>query len=174
MDKPTSKKLEVIIPAFRAHSQTFVMVLDGISEEDAKKRIDGKTNHIIWMVGNFINMRYSLGWVLGLKKEDPFSDLFFQGKALDENFIYPTLAQLKENFHKISPLVYQKLLEATDEDLDKDFPMGMGVDFFKEDVLNFVGMCIGREDYLSGQLGLMRKILDYEGMKYNFDKDLKY
>ncbi len=174
MDKPTSKKLEVIIPAFRAHSQTFVMVLDGISEEDAKKRIDEKTNHIIWMVGNFINMRYSLGWVLGLKEEDPFSDLFFQGKALDENFIYPTLAQLKENFHKISPLVYQKLLEATDEDLDKDFPMGMGVDFFKEDVLNFVGMCIGREDYLSGQLGLMRKILDYEGMKYNFDKDLKY
>jgi len=174
MDKPTSKKLEVIIPAFRAHSQTFVMVLDGISEEDAKTRIDGKTNHIIWIVGNFINMRYSLGWVLGLKEEDPFSDLFFQGKALDENFIYPTLAQLKENFHKISPLVYQKLLEATDEDLDKDFPMGMGVDFFKEDVLNFVGMCIGREDYLSGQLGLMRKILDYEGMKYNFDKDLKY
>jgi len=174
MDKPTSKKLEVIIPAFRAHSQTFVMVVDGISEEDAKKRIDEKTNHIIWMVGNFINMRYSLGWVLGLKEEDPFSDLFFQGKALDENFIYPTLVQLKESFHKISPLVYQKLLEATDEDLDKDFPMGMGVDFFKEDVLNFVGMCIGREDYLSGQLGLMRKILGYEGMKYNFDKDLKY
>ncbi len=174
MDKSTSKKLDIVIPAFRAHSQTFVMVLDGISEEDAKKRIDGKTNHIIWMVGNFVNMRYSLGWVLGLKEEDPFSDLFFQGKALDESFNYPTLSQLKESFHKISPLVYEKLLQATDEDLDKDFPMGMGVDFFKEDVLNFVGMCIGREDYLSGQLGLMRKILGYEGMKYNFDKDLKY
>lgn len=42
MDKPTSDKLDIVIPAFRAHSQTFVMVLDGISEEDAKKRIDGK------------------------------------------------------------------------------------------------------------------------------------
>ncbi|MFC4685322.1 DinB family protein [Epilithonimonas pallida] len=174
MDKPTSDKLGIVIPAFRAHSQTFVMVLDGISEEDAKKRIDGKTNHIIWMVGNFVNMRYSLGWVLGLKEEDPFSKLFFQGKALDENFNYPTLEQLKDSFHKISPLVYQKLLQVTDEDLDKAFPMGMDVDFFKEDVLNFIGMCIGREDYLAGQLGLMRKILGYEGMKYNFDKDLKY
>lgn len=174
MDKPTSDKLDIVIPAFRAHSQTFVMVLDGISEEDAKKRIDGKTNHIIWMVGNFVNMRYSLGWVLGLKEEDPFSELFFQGKALDENFNYPTLEQLKDSFHKISPLVYQKLLQVTDEDLDKAFPMGIDVDFFKEDVLNFIGMCIGREDYLAGQLGLMRKILGYEGMKYNFDKDLKY
>ena len=174
MDKPKSKKLEVIIPAFRSHSQTFVMVLEGISEEDAKKRIEGKTNHIIWMVGNFINMRYNLGWVLGLKEEDPFSDLFFQGKALDESFNYPTLEQLKESFHKISPLVYQKLLEATDEDLDKDFPMGMGIDFFQENVLNFTGMCISREDYLSGQIALMRKILGYDAMKYNFDKELKY
>ena len=174
MDKPKSKKLEVIIPAFRSHSQTFVMVLEGISEEDAKKRIEGKTNHIIWMVGNFINMRYNLGWVLGLKEEDPFSDLFFQGKALDESFNYPTLEQLKESFHKISPLVYQKLLEATDEDLDKDFPMGMGIDFFQEIVLNFAGMGISREDYLSGQIALMRKILGYDAMKYNFDKELKY
>jgi hypothetical protein len=67
---------------------------------------------------------------------------------LDESLTYPTLQELKEDFHKISPLVYQKLLEATDEELDKAFPMGMNIDFFPETVLNFVGMCIGREDYL--------------------------
>jgi hypothetical protein len=80
MDKPTSDKLDIVIPAFRAHSQTFVMVLDGISEEDAKKRIDGKTNHIIWMVGNFVNMRYSLGWVLGLKKKILSANYFSREK----------------------------------------------------------------------------------------------
>lgn len=174
MDQPISKKLDIIIPAFRAHSQTFVMVLDGISEEDAKKRIEGKTNHIIWMVGNFLDMRFALGNMLGLDEKNPYSNLFFQGKALDESFNYPTLSELIESFHHISPLVYQKLLEATDGDLDKDFPMGMGVDFFKENVLNFVGMCISREDYLSGQIALMRKILGYDAMKYNFDKELKY
>ncbi|TDX87271.1 DinB family protein [Epilithonimonas xixisoli] len=174
MDQPNSKKLDIIIPAFRAHSQTFMMVLDGISEEDAKKRIDGKTNHIIWMVGNFLDMRYALGNVLGLDAKNPHSDLFFQGKALDESFSYPSLEELKANFHQISPLVYQKLLDATDEDLDQDFPMGMGVDFFKENTLNFVGMCISREDYISGQIALMRKILGYNAMKYDFDKDLKY
>lgn len=31
MDIPTSDKLDIIIPAFRGHSQNFLMVLDGIS-----------------------------------------------------------------------------------------------------------------------------------------------
>ena len=174
MDTPKSKKLDIIIPAFRGHSQNFLMVLEGISEEDAKKRIGGKTNHIIWMAGNFLDMRYALGNVLGLNEDNPQGELFFQGKALNEDFVYPTLEELRENFHHISPLVYQKLLVLSDEDLDADFPMGMNIDFFPENVLNFVGMCIGREDYLCGQIGLMRKILGYEGMKYDFDTNMNY
>lgn len=174
MDTPTSNKLDIIIPAFRGHSQNFLMVLDGISEEDALQRIEGRTNHIIWMAGNFLDMRYALGSVLRVQEEFEFRDFFFQGKALDESFKYPSLQQLKDAFHKISPLVYDKLLQVSDEDLDKAFPMGMNIDFFPETILNFVGMCIGREDYLCGQIGLMRRILGYEGMKYDFDKDLKY
>jgi len=174
MDTPTSKQLEIIIPAFRGHSQNFLMVLDGISAQDALKRVEGKTNHIIWMAGNFLDMRYALGSVLGIQEEFEFKELFFQGKSLDESFTYPSLEQLKDAFHKISPLVYQKLLEVSDEELDKAFPMGMNIDFFPETVLNFIGMCIGREDYLCGQIGLMRRILGYEGLKYEFDKNLKY
>ncbi|WP_144282926.1 DinB family protein [Chryseobacterium echinoideorum] len=174
MDTSKSPKLNIIIPAFRGHSQNFLMVLNGISEEDALKRVEGKTNHIIWMAGNFLDMRYAMGSVLGLNEEFEFKDLFFQGKALDENVDYPTLEQLKSSFHKISPLVYKKLLEVPDEDLDKAFPMGMNIDFFPETILSFIGMCIGREDYLCGQIGLMRRILGYEGMKYDFDENMKY
>lgn len=174
MDTPKSPKLDIIIPAFRGHSQNFLMALDQIAEEDALKRVEGKTNHIIWMAGNFLDMRYAMGNVLGLDEKFEFRDYFFQGKALDENLDYPTLEQLRESFHKISPLVYRKLLEVKEEDLDKAFPMGMNIDFFPETVLNFVGMCIGREDYLCGQIGLMRRILGYEGIKYNFDENMKY
>ena len=174
MDTPKSTKLDIIIPAFRGHSQTFLLVLDGISEEDALKRIEGRTNHIIWMVGNFLDMRYSLGKALGLQEEFEYKDFFFQGKASDESLDYPSLEQLKDSFHKISPVVYRKLLDVADEELEQSFPMGMDIDFFPENILNFIGMCIGREDYLSGQIGLMRRILGYEGMKYDFDNDLKY
>ena len=174
MDTPKSKKMEVIIPAYRMHSQSFMNVLDGISEEDALKRIENKINHIVWMAGNFVNMRYGLGWVLGIQEEDPYSDLFFQGKALDESFKYPTLTELKDNFHAISSKVYQRLLEVTDEELEEMFEIGMNIPFVKETKLNFAGMCIGREDYLCGQMGLMRRILNYPGMKYDVNENLKY
>ena len=174
MDTPKSKKMELVIPAYRMHSQSFLNVLDGISEEDALKRVENKPNHIVWMAGNFINMRYGLGAVLGLPVQDPYNDLFFQGKALDESFNYPSLADLKKNFHEISSRVYQKLFDITDEELDEIFEIGMNIPFIKETKLNFVGMCIGREDYLCGQIGLMRRILDYPGMKYDVDENLKY
>lgn len=47
IDHPKSHKIDIIIPAFRGHSQSFLLLIDGISEEDALKRIEGNTNHII-------------------------------------------------------------------------------------------------------------------------------
>ncbi|CEJ68889.1 hypothetical protein BN1195_01180 [Chryseobacterium oranimense G311] len=60
MDTPKSKKLEVIIPAYRMHSQSFLNALEGVSEEDALKRIEGKTNHIVWMAGTLSTC--VMGW----------------------------------------------------------------------------------------------------------------
>lgn|SRR5690606_1418054 len=174
MDMPLSQQLNVIIPAYRMHTQTFINALDGISEEDALKRIEGRTNHVVWMAGNFVNMRYGLADVLGIDEKDPFEDLFFQGRALDTTFNYPTLKELKANFHKISPVVYDALLKLTDARLKEEIPMGMNISFYPETLLNVIGMCIGRADYLCGQIGLMRRILNYPGMKYDVDNQIKY
>ncbi|WP_353185703.1 DinB family protein [Parapedobacter lycopersici] len=174
MDTSRSAQLNMIIPAYRMHTQIFMNALDGISEEDALKRIEGRTNHVAWMAGNFVNTRYGLAGVLGINEKDPFDDLFFQGKALDTQVTYPTLSELKANFHKISPVVYDALLKITDTRLKEEVPLHMNISFFPETLLNFIGMCIGREDYLCGQIGLMRRILDYPGMKYDVDEQLKY
>lgn len=174
MDTPASTKLEIIIPAYRMHSQTFYNALDGITEEAALKRIDNKTNHVVWMTGNLVNCRYWLGDFLGLDDKDPYEEVFKDGRTLDESLNYPTLEELKKSFETISPKVYQKLLSATDEQLDKKFSFGMNIPFVKENVLNMIGMSIGREDYLFGQIGLMRKLLDLKGMSYDIDKDLTY
>lgn len=96
------------------------------------------------------------------------------GKSLDENNEYPTLKELLANFHAISPQVYTKLLTVTDQELDELFPMGMGIPFIKEYKLNFIGMCIGRQDYLCGQMALMRRILNYQSIKYDLISDLEY
>jgi hypothetical protein len=174
MDTPKSTKLDIIIPAFRMHSQSFFNALDGISEELALERNNGKTNHVVWMAGNFINCRYWMANLLGQDDKDPNDDFFKDAKALDENMEYPTLDALRKNFADISPKVYQKLLEATDEELSKAFSFGMNVPFVEENVLNMIGMCIGREDYLLGQIGLMRKLLGLKGMSYEMNEKIDY
>ena len=174
MDTPTSKKLDIIIPAYRMHSQMFTNALEGISEEAALKRIDSNTNHVVWMTGNLVNCRYWIGNLLGIQETDPNENLFKEARSLDESLDYPSLAELKKNFASISPKAYQKLLSSTDDELEKDFPFGMNIPFIPENVLNMIGMCIGREDYLFGQIGLMRKLLGLKGMRYEVDESLKY
>lgn len=164
MDKATSKKLDIIIPAYRMHSQSFKNALDGISEEAALKRIENNTNHVVWMTGNLVNCRYWVGSLLGIADKDPYEDLFKEARTLDVSLDYPTLEALKKSFATISPKVYQKLLTATDGQLDRPFSFGMNMPFVPENVLNMIGMCIGREDYLLGQIGLMRKLLGLKGM----------
>ncbi|PWJ58260.1 hypothetical protein CLV98_104118 [Dyadobacter jejuensis] len=174
IDTSVSKKLDIIIPAYRMHSQSFRNALDGISEEAALRRMDNNTNHVVWMAGNLVNCRYWIGNLLGIDDKDPYEHLFNEARALDENFAYPTLEELKDSFAIISPKVYEMLLIAPDELLEMDYPFGMNVSFVKENVLNMIGMCIGREDYLLGQIGLMRKLLGLKGMRYDIDDSLSY
>ncbi|MBZ4190404.1 DinB family protein [Niabella beijingensis] len=172
--KTTASKLQLVIPAYRMHSQQFNNAIDGISDTDALKRIEGRTNHIVWMAGNLVNCRYWLADVLGIPDKDPNEALFKDAKALDESLAYPSLTVLKEEWHRISRVLFEKLNTVTDEALEEPYKFDMGVSFIKENKLNMVGMCLGREDYLFGQIGLMRRILDYPGMRYDMDETINY
>ncbi|MEO6916274.1 MAG: hypothetical protein ABI151_12020 [Chitinophagaceae bacterium] len=50
----------------------------------------------------------------------------------------------------------------------------MNITFVPESVLSMISMCIGREDYLFGQISLMRKLLSLKGMSYDIDENLNY
>lgn len=174
METPAARSLAVIIPGYRMHSQTFNNMLVGIKEADAQIRIENKTNHFTWMVGNLVNTRYWLAGILGIPKTDPNEDLFKEAKALDINAQYPSLDELNKEWHNISPLLYQKLLHIEEAELMEAYKFGMDVSYVEENKLNMVGMCIDRESYLLGQLGLMRKVLNYPGVRYDVDDNLGY
>ena len=174
VEKPVAKSLAIVIPAYRMHSQMFNNMLDGIRQEDAQTRIDNKTNHFAWMVGNLVNCRYWLAEVLGMPEKDPNENLFKDAKALDPDAHYPSLDDLKEQWHKISPILYQKLLFVEEAELEQPYNFGMNISYVEENKLNMIGMGMDRESYLFGQLGLMRKVLNYGAVKYDMDDHLSY
>lgn len=172
--KIKSNFLKIVIPAYRMRSQLFNNVLANINETDAKHRVNGRTNHILWMAGNLVNCRYWLGEALGLPYKDPHADLFSDAKALDENLNYPNLTALIGEWHKISPKLFDRLCNIIDDELLQPYSIGMETPFIEENYLNAIGMCLDREEYLFGQLGLMRRVLGYEAMKYDLDPSIKY
>jgi hypothetical protein len=174
IEKPAAKTLAIVIPGYRMHSQMFNNMLAGFRQEDAQTRLEGKTNHFAWMAGNLVNCRYWLANILGIPEKDPHEDLFKDAKALDANVQYPPMDELKNTWHKISPLLYQKLLSVTEAELEEAYEFGMNISYVEENKLNMVGMCIDRESYLFGQLGLMRKALGYEAVRYDIDDHLNY
>lgn len=174
MDKPIAQTMAIVIPAYRMHSQLFNNMITDIREEDAQKRIEDRTNHFTWMAGNLVNCRYWLGEVLGLSEKDPYEALFKDAKALDTTLEYPSLVSLKEQWHNISPLLYRKLITVDEPELNQAYPFGMDVPYVEENKRNMVGMFLDRASYLFGQLGLMRKVLGYEGVRYDLDDKLSY
>lgn len=174
MDKPKATTLAIVIPAYRMHSRLFNNLLDGIREEDAQKRIADRTNHFTWMVGNLVNCRYWLAGLLGIPEKDPYDALFKDAKALDVNAEYPTLQELKKQWHVISPQLYRKLLAVDETELGEAYAFGMNTPYVEENKLNMVGMSLDRQSYLFGQLGLMRRALGYEGVRYDLDDGLDY
>lgn len=174
IERPQAKTLAIAIPGYRMHSQMFNNMLAGIQEKDAQIRIDNKTNHFTWMVGNLVNCRYWLAGVLDIPEKDPNEHHFKDGKALDVAAKYPTLDELKTEWHKISPILYQKLLSVEDSELEQAFEFGMDIPYVEENKLIMVGMCLDRESYLFGQLGLLRKVLNYDAVRYDTDDNLNY
>ena len=174
MKQPVSSTLAIIIPSYRWHTQMFDNMLKDISNEHATKRVEGRTNNIIWILGNLVSCRYWLANVLGIEDKDPNGALFKEGKAYDENATYPALQDFKINWHSISKKLYEKLLSVTDEELNQPYDFGMSVDFVEENKLNMVGMGVDRCSYLLGQLGLLRRAVANVGTSYEVDKTINY
>ena len=152
-----------IIVQYDMHSDFFAKALDGISDKDAHNRLNTKANHIAWITGSLVQERYELAKTLGIDIRQSAHELFKDHKGIQEGITYPPLAQFREDWDTIRPLLRNAL-----EDLDKDllnssFDMMPGVPMTYFDLITFI---MYREANCIGQIALWRRLLGYEPMKY--------
>ena len=174
MQQPTSPYLNIVIPTFRWHTQMFDNMFKDLTEADAVKRIEERTNNIIWILGNLVNCRYWMADVLGIDEKDPHDDLFKEGKAYDASLKYPPLEEFKKSCHTISKKIYDRLMSVSNEELESAYDFGMEVAFMEQNKLNMIGMGVDRCSYLLGQLGLLRRAVANIGTSYDIDASVNY
>jgi len=140
----------------------FKNVLEGISDDDAHKRLGTKANHVAWLAGSAVQQRFEIAKLLGVEVQQTADDLFKNQKGIQDNVTYPPLATFKSDWEIITPILSEALIHTTDEKLDTILQMPG----FEMKTFDMVAFSVYREANLIGQIALWRRLLGYEAMKY--------
>ena len=161
-NKPESNRMYSLIVLYDMHTKFLTGAIDGISDNDAQNRLQTKAYHIAWITGSLVQERYELAKCLGVEAKSSANELFKNHQGIQEDVIYPILADFKKDWEIISPLLREALDKVTDEKLDRMFVMPeMSMPYF-----DYIAFMIYREANCIGQIALWRRLLGYEAMKY--------
>lgn len=163
-DKPLSNRIYGFMVLYDMHTTFYHNVLEGISDADALQRLETKANHVAWLAGSLLQERFDLANLLGISLKASSNELFKNHQGIKDGAAYPKLSECRTEWEVISPLLREKLLAVTEEELDNviDFEVEQ-MSFPLFDVLSFNTY---REANCIGQIALWRRLLGYEAMKY--------
>ncbi|MEP6512400.1 MAG: DinB family protein [Parafilimonas sp.] len=167
MGTTTNKKTSMfmLINLYDWHTKLFRNVIDGISDKDAQNRLGTKANHVAWLTGSLVNERYQLAKFMNVNMQQTSEELFEDHKGIQDNITYPSLSEFKKDWESISPVLKDAMMNVSEEQLNGADPFNMpgGPSTFFDTII----ACMDRESYCIGQIGLYRRLLGYEAMKYS-------
>lgn len=152
-----------LIVLYDMHTRFFKSALDGISDQDAHKRLNTKANHVAWLTGSLVQERHELANAFGIDVKQSAHDFFKDNKGIQDEVTYPSLSVFLKDWESISPVLRDALINTTAEKLDANFEMMPGMTMTYFDLISFI---IYREANCIGQIALWRRLLGYEPMKY--------
>ncbi len=156
--------IHTLVNMYDWHTKLFRNALEGITEEDAQNRLNTKANHIAWIAGSMTYTRYTLAKFFNIAIELQSLDLFKDFQGIKDNTVYPTLAEIKSDWDRISPALKDALTNISQEQLNGPDPFDMPGENMT--FLESLTGCTDREAYCIGQIGLWRRLLNYDAMKW--------
>lgn len=150
---------------FNLNERLFLNALDGITEEQASERISPHNNPVNWIATHTVWARYNMLLFLGKPAANPYQGMFENFIPYDPIVAYPSLESIKEEWKKASSLLNGALQSVTAEHLTAQSPIKAPIaDPTNRGTLAFLAQ---HESYDIGQIGLLKKYLTNEAMKYS-------
>jgi hypothetical protein len=150
---------------FGLNERLFNNSMAGITDEQANERISDHNNPVIWIAAHTVYARYLMLLFLGKPAENPYNHLFENFKAYDAGLSYPSVAEIKREWEKVTALLKDALEGVTEEFLAGDSPIKSPIgDFTNAGTLAFLAQ---HESYDVGQLAFLKKYYTTEAMSYN-------
>ncbi|NNC95915.1 MAG: DinB family protein [Chitinophagales bacterium] len=158
------REIVALIDQYKLNTRLFNNVIEEITEEKSNEKLSDNTNNVKWLVGHLLNARYGIANLIGVMEEDPNEDMFGHGKSIEEDIKYPSISSLRKQWNEFSPSMINKLESMTEDDLNKKAPFQLPIE--DHTILGAISFFAHHEAYHIGQLGILRKYLDYGSMKY--------
>lgn len=153
-----------LLEIFQLHTRLLINVLDKVNDGHAQTQILPNTNHLAWLTGHVVSSRYAVCNLLDGNIEEPYPELFSKGKGI-EKITYPSLSELTETLTYISNILQELLSNLPYEKLQElgKFKMPLGNGSLRSQIVFFAH----HEAYHIGQMGMIRKCLGLNAMRYN-------
>lgn len=165
--------IQIITKQFILCSRLYKNVLEGINDEKSVVRLSDHVNHLRWIAGHLLMIRYRNIVRLGLESEVyPHADKFIipdmpppNARPIDSTIEYPTLKESLSYWDLYSEYTLKALPALTEEQLNTEgtFESPIG----GKTLLDTLAFIATHEVYHIGQMGLIRKTLGYKAMSYN-------
>src|SRR3990170_5822077 len=105
---------------FNLNNRLFINTLEGVTEEQAKKRLTEHNNPFNWIAAHTVDARYLALLLLGKPAQTPYKGMFENFKAFDKGITYPTLDNVRNEWDKVSGLLKDAFQSASDDTLNAE------------------------------------------------------
>jgi ribosomal-protein-alanine N-acetyltransferase len=138
--------------------------LDGLSDEEARRRLEGRGNSVAFLAAHLTDTRHFLANRLGHPLANPLSRYLAEASSIDDIVEWPTLLEQREWWQTVSRHLCDVVAGRTVQDLSRQkvhrFPM--------EDTteLGLIAFLTQHDSYHIGQMAFLRRQLGKPAMTY--------
>jgi uncharacterized damage-inducible protein DinB len=138
--------------------------LDGLSDEEARQRLEGGGNTIAFLAAHLTDTRHFLANRLGHPLANPLSRYLAEASSIEDIVEWPTLAEQREWWRAVSRHLCDVVGGRTAEELSRPnvhrFPMRDATE------LGLIAFLVQHDSYHIGQMGFLRRQLGKPAMAY--------
>lgn len=151
-----------LVTIFDANDSLITRALDGMSDDELRRRPSDRSNSMFWLLGHVVHTRGSLLRVLGENYRTGWGDVFRRGASELERQQYPALSAIEQVRKDVIGRIRVRLAVVGDDQLSKPAPASPTPHV--ETVRDLVAFLAMHEAYHVGQLGFIRKLMGHSAI----------
>ncbi|MEM1205233.1 MAG: DinB family protein [Acidobacteriota bacterium] len=153
----------------RLNTRLFARCFDGVDDDLAWRRVAGEGRHeangMAFLGVHLAQSRHTLARILDRPTEDPFPGLA-QARGASGNLELPPVAQILAAWARLGESLDRTLAELDPAVLDRRAPYDFPVQGDDPSLLGGLAFLLQHEAYHLGQMGMLRRLLGLDAMRY--------